>query len=102
MKIIPAFVIAAAAAVSMYAQAATSADMYGTPAKGAIPQRTITIDGSTRFVNVHQSDTITFVDGKDSTTWFFDGIADSFPLSKILPDAAGAENVKVYVQYQRD
>lgn len=102
MKIIPTLVIAAAAAVSLYAQAATLADMYGTPAKGAIPLRTIAIDQNTRFVNVHQNDTITFVDGKDSTTWFFDGIADAFPLAKIFPEAAGAENVKVYVQYQRD
>lgn len=102
MKIIPVIVIAAAAAVSLYAQAATSADMFGSAARGAIPQRTVTIDSNTRYVNVHQNEVVTFVDGKDSLTWFFDGINDAFPLSRIFPGAPGTDNVKVYVQVQRD
>lgn len=84
------------AGASASAFALTSADQYGSAAGSQFTQRTIVIDGSTRYLNVQHGETITIRDGDTTISWHFDGIDGAFDLSKILPAASG-QKVEVYV-----
>ncbi len=98
MKVIATLVFAAASMVSLSASALTASDLYGSAATPGFTTRHISIDSGTRYVNVNHGDVVTFSNGTDSVTWYFDGINSAFPLSKILPGAAGAMSINVYVQ----
>jgi hypothetical protein len=98
MKIVSALLFAATAAVSLSASAMTTTDMFGSAAGTGPTQRTIKIDGNTRYVNVTEGDTVTLTDGNQTVSWQFDGVNRNFPLSKIFPAADNAQNVKVFVE----
>ncbi|MFL6710046.1 MAG: CzcE family metal-binding protein [Massilia sp.] len=83
------------AASSVAAHAVTMSDEYGSAATGGVSNRTIVVDGSTRYINVMHGETVTIRNGDASVTWYFDGIAGAFSLSKILPAASPA--VEIYV-----
>jgi len=89
--------VASALFASTSAFALTAADEYGSPAPVQASQRTIVVDGSTRYVNVKQGETVTIRTGDTSISWYFDGILPVFPLSKILPIPAAGKPVQVYV-----
>ena len=58
-------------------------------------ERSITIDGQTRHINVVRMETIAIRVGEKTVTWTFDTLGTaSFPLSKIIP---GTDQVTVYV-----
>lgn len=57
--------------------------------------RVVSIDGSTKYLNVTRLETVQIKASGKSVTWMFDTLGTSpFPLSKIIP---GADNVMVYV-----
>lgn len=57
--------------------------------------RVVTIDSSTKYLNVTRLETIRIDVGSKSVTWTFDTLGTaSFPLAKVIP---GAEGVTVYV-----
>ncbi|NML60067.1 CzcE family metal-binding protein [Massilia sp. RP-1-19] len=76
----------------------TGAD-YGYVALTAPVDRTIVIDASTKVVNVTNGETVEFkIDGQ-SIRWHFNTFhrESVLDLSKIVPQAAQAANVRVYV-----
>lgn len=93
--IAPLFVSALFASASAFA--VTTSDNYGEAVHANASQRTIVIDSNTRYINVSHGETVTLRDGDTTAVWFFDGLNGSFPLSKILPSAAGDKPVQVYV-----
>lgn len=57
--------------------------------------RTVNIDGGTKYLNVTRLETVQINAGGKSVTWRFDTFGSvSFPFSKVLP---GYEGVTVYV-----
>lgn len=90
----------AACAASASAFALTPADQFGSAATAVASQRTIDVDGNTRYINVRHGEAVTLRENGKAVTWYFDGIAPSFKLSRILPDAQGGEgkDVQVYVE----
>jgi Heavy-metal resistance protein CzcE len=98
MKFIASITFAAACAASASAFAITPADLYGSAVTPAAARRSIAVDSHTRYVNVKHGDIITFTSGTSSVTWNFDGIYSAVPLSKIIPAAAVADDVHVYVE----
>jgi hypothetical protein len=96
MKIVSAFALAASLAVSASAFALTPSDLYGSPANGSAASRQITIDSHTHYINVKHGDTVTFTNGTDTVTWYFDGISSEIPLAKIFP--AAAPTIEVYIE----
>ena len=97
MKIVSALALAAAFTVSASAFALTPSDLYGSPASGAAASRQVTVDSHTRYVNVKHGDVVTFTNGAQTVTWYFDGIDNTIPLSTIFP-AADAQGVQIYVE----
>lgn len=89
------FVSIASFAISASAFALTPADQYGSAATPVAAGRVIDVTSATRYVNVKHGEAVTFRENGKSVTWYFDGIAPSFALSRILPDAQG---VQVYVE----
>ena len=63
----------------------------------ATPSRTITVNASTRHINVTRLETVALKVGDNKTvTWTFDTLGkNSFPLSKVVP---GADQVTVYLE----
>lgn len=67
---------------------------YGYPTSSTAA-RVVTIDSSTKYLNVTRLETIQINAGGKSITWMFDTLGTaSFPLAKIIP---GTEGVTVYV-----
>ena len=57
--------------------------------------RVVTIDSSTKYLNVTRLETIQINAGGKSVTWMFDTLGTApFPLAKVIP---GTEGVTVYV-----
>lgn len=76
----------------------TAAD-YGAPVAGAAGERTVTIKPATRWVNVINGETVTFIiDGK-SFSWHVDTYPtlNEFDLAKIVPAGVVATSVRVFV-----
>jgi hypothetical protein len=97
MKIVSALALAAAFTASASAFALTPSDLYGSPATGAAASRQVVVDSHTRYVNVKHGDVVTFSNGAETVTWYFDGIDSTIPLARIFP-AAAAQNVEIYVE----
>jgi hypothetical protein len=93
----PLFIATLFASASASAFALTTSDLYGSAAGAGFAQRTIVIDGNTRYVNVQHGETVIIRDGDNTISWNFDGIDQAFDLSKILPAAANGQKVEVYV-----
>ena len=100
MRIIATALLVAATSFSVSAYALTTGDAVGHNANGAAPQRTISIDGNTRYVNVRRGDIVKLANGEKSVTWQFDGVNSSFPLSEVFPAVANAGDIKVYVEIE--
>ena len=99
MKSIFAPLLLASLFASASAFALTVADQYGSAAGPQFTQRTIVVDGHTRYVNVKHGETVTIKNGSDSINWTFDGLNVTFELAKIMPAAAAnGQMVRVYVE----
>jgi hypothetical protein len=97
MKTFLSPLLVASLIASSSAFALTIADQYGSAVSSQFTGRTIVIDSNTRYVNVMHGETVTIRNGDQSISWNFDGISTAFMLSKIMPAAANAKPVEVYV-----
>ena len=91
-----AFVIAAPA----FANHPPASPNLGSPVHDARADRTVTLDSSTKWVNVTGGETVKFVAGGKSFSWSFDtyGTAPVFDLDRIAPAGVlSGSTVKVYV-----
>ncbi|WP_406851029.1 CzcE family metal-binding protein [Herbaspirillum huttiense] len=74
------------------------ADPFGTPANSALPEREITMNASTKYVNVAQGEVVKFVSHGKSFTWKFDTFGmQPFSFSKIAPQGFDGANATVYL-----
>lgn len=90
------FVIAAPA----FANHPPASPDLGSPVHDASASRIVTLDSSTKWVNVTGGETIKFVAGGKSFSWSFDtyGTAPVFDLDRIAPaDVLSGRTIKVYV-----
>ena len=83
-------------AVSLSATALTFGDLYGESAKISAAQRTIVVGPATKWVNVKHDEVVKFVAGDKEFAWAFDGLPQSFDLSKVAPSGAVDHRVLVY------
>jgi len=88
------------AAASASAFGLTEADQYGSSAAPAVADRVIEVDARTSAIRVRHGEAVTVHKNGKSVTWYFDGVAPSFKLSRILPDAQGADgrDVQIYIE----
>ena len=65
----------------------------------AVPDRTITVTGDTKWVNVKHYEVIRFASNGREFTWYFDGLAQpgAFDLMQIAPAGFVDHCVTVYV-----
>ncbi len=78
-----------------FAQSEREMAAYGYTSN-ATPSRTITVNASTRHINVTRLETVALKVGDKTVNWTFDTLGkNSFPLSKIVP---GADKVTVYLE----
>jgi hypothetical protein len=90
-----------AAAASMNAQAkgttASSSD-YGSVAPSDAAERVIVLTPSTKWINVTNGETVSFIENGKKFTWDFNSYDSvSLKLSTIAPKELGYPNVRVYV-----
>ena len=94
--------VLAAAIAAAPSYAFTQADQLGERAPDeAMPDRVISVDSGTRWVNVNYGETVKFIvkgaNGEQSFAWHFDGIGEDLTLSAIDPDANLGRDIKIYV-----
>lgn len=78
-----------------FAQSEREMAAYGYTSN-ATHSRTITVNASTRHINVTRLETVALKVGDKTVNWTFDTLGkNSFPLSKIVP---GADKVTVYLE----
>ncbi|MFL6709356.1 MAG: CzcE family metal-binding protein [Massilia sp.] len=100
MKKLIASAALSAAAASASAFGITPADQFGSVAAPAVADRVIDLDDHTSAIRVRHGEAVTVRKNGKSVTWYFDGIAPSFKLSRILPDVQGADgrDVQIYIE----
>lgn len=93
-------ILIATCAASASAFALTEADQYGSAAAPAVADRVIEVDTHTSSIRVRHGEAVTVRKNGKSVTWYFDGVAPSFKLSRILPDVSGADgqDVQIYIE----
>ena|SRR5229473_3306265 len=97
MKLLVTSVVSTLLFASMSAHALTSADLLGAPAQPAAADRTIVVDGNTKYLNVTKGEIVDLqVNGKEFA-WEFDGVQDRFALNRITPEGLLDHPVTVYV-----
>jgi len=76
-----------------------SAADYGVPAAASAAERSITIDNTTRHINVTRGETVTIVRDGQRFTWQVDTYSNRsmFALAEIAPATMQAGGIKVYV-----
>ncbi len=75
-----------------------SGQHLGSAAPAARADRRIVLKPSTRYANVDRGETVTFVYGDKSFTWYFDTLGEpNFRLAEIAPKDFGTGHVQVYV-----
>ena len=95
-------------AASLSAAAATRTDLLGEAAQApstqravvtAVAERTIAINGETKWVNVNHGEVIRFVSNGREFTWHFNGVSQPrpFDMAEIAPAGFVDHGVKVYV-----
>jgi hypothetical protein len=94
--------VLAAAIAAAPSYAFTQADEYGAKAPDeATPDRVITVDSGTRWVNVNYGETVKFIvkgtNGEQDFAWRFDGLDEHMALSAIDPEANLGRDIKIYV-----
>lgn len=99
-RLLAAGLVAVAAHASVQAaDMAPAGASHGAPVADDAANRTVTITPSTKWVNVNDGDTVTFVEGDQHFTWHFATLRgpEKIKLSAIAPQNAGADNVVIYV-----
>lgn len=93
------FLLAAAASMGAHAAGMAQPSDYGAAVAAQNAGKTIVLTASTKWVNVNDGDTVTFVRDGKMFTWHVDTLrgADDFKLSAIAPKDLMADNVEVYV-----
>ena len=86
------FAILAVAATPSFAL--TKADQIGEPGIPEMADRTLHVTSQTRYLNVHDGETVELDVNGQHVTWKFDGLSRVVNLQDI---AAGAPDLKVYV-----
>lgn len=81
------------------AQAAQQQSDYGSAAPASAAGKMLTITPQTKWVNVDNGETVTFVNGSKMFTWNFRTLREEqdLPLAAIAPAGFNAGNVEVYV-----
>jgi len=98
MKLLVTSVVSTLLVASMSAHALTSSDLFGAPAQPAAADRTIVVDGNTKWLNVTKGEIVDLkVNGKEFA-WEFDGIQNVFALNQVTPEGLLDHPVTVYVQ----
>lgn len=71
----------------------------GSAAEATASTRIVKILPKTKYVNVHQGETVKFAVADKAFTWYFDTYRtkDNFPLSAIAPSDINTHGVRVYV-----
>ena len=78
-----------------FAQSEREMAAYGYTSN-ATPSRTITVNASTRHINVTRLETVALKVGDKTVNWTFDTLGtNSFPLSKVVQ---GGDKVTVYLE----
>jgi hypothetical protein len=107
--LIPSIAALTLSAASLSAGASLKpTDLFGEPAQApsleraivtAVADRTITITGDTKWVNVNHYEVIRFASSGREFTWYFDGMAQPrpFDLMQIAPAGFVDHGVTVYV-----
>lgn len=105
----PGLVVLTLSAASLWAEAALKpSDLFGEAVQApsleraitrATAGRTITITGSTKWVNVTHYEVVRFVSNGREFTWYFNGVAQPrpFDLAEIAPAGFVDHGVTVYV-----
>jgi predicted carbohydrate-binding protein with CBM5 and CBM33 domain len=88
-----------AVSVATGAAATPAPATHGAVASAQSADKTIAISPATKWVNVDDSDTVTFVMGTQHFTWHFDAarVTESFKLSAIAPQGWAVGDIVVYV-----
>lgn len=96
---VSALALAAAFAVPAFAASPAAHPNYGTSVPAGQADREIRLDSATRWVNVHQNETIRFVVGTQSFMWKFDTLGTpTFDLNQVAPAGVlGRAPITVYV-----
>ena len=106
--LIPGIAVLTLSVASLSACAALNPSDLGEPAVApsperaivtAVPDRTITIDDKTKWVNVEHFEVIRFVSKGREFIWYFDGMAQPrpFDLTQLVPAGFVDHSVTVYV-----
>ncbi|MEH6434730.1 CzcE family metal-binding protein [Massilia sp. DD77] len=95
---IPMLALALAAASTAQARPLPPG-IYGAPASAGAAERVIDVTPQTRYLNVHNGETVTIRVGGASFTWHVDTFPHigAFPLSLIAPAGIDAGGATVYV-----
>lgn len=81
------------------AYAANHAPKFGSAAPSSSAQRTIKLDQNSKYINVTQGETITFVFEGNSFTWNFDTFGTPvFNLKEIAPKNINTQNIVIYTR----
>jgi len=109
MKLVISSLFAVAlSAASLSASAAMRTDLLGEAAQApsaqrsyvsAVAERTININGGTKWVNVNHGEVVRFVSNGREFTWYFNGVSQPqpFDMTEIAPAGFVDRGVKVYV-----
>jgi len=109
MKLFRSVAVLTLSAASLSAGASLKpTDLLGEPTQApsleraiitAVPDRTITVTGDTKWVNVKHYEVIRFASNGREFTWYFDGLAQpgAFDLMQIAPAGFVDHCVTVYV-----
>src|SRR5712691_785849 len=97
-RLIPTLALLTLSAASLTTTAkVTEADMLGNAAQPSAAQRTIVIDGKTKWITVEHDEVVRFLSNGQEFAWTFKGMSSSFDLNKIAPAGAVDWALKVYV-----
>lgn len=98
--LVPTIAVLTLSAAALSAGAATMrTDLLGEPAQASAAERTLVINGNTKYVNAKHGEVIRFMANGREFVWNFDGLAQPqpFDLSQIAPAGAVDHSVTVYV-----
>lgn len=81
------------------AYAANHTSKFGNAASSSSAQRTVKLDQNSKYINVTQGETITFVFEGNSFTWNFDTFGTPvFNLKDIAPKNINTQNIIIYTR----
>ena len=91
--------LAAILALACAGAGAHAANNYGSIVPQTASEKLIAVGPQTRYINVNNGETVTFVHGHEMFTWSFRTLheTESFKLADIAPAGFDAGDVQVYV-----